>query len=147
MSGDDGHPEPSIVVSNRQDRAVDVAGLIELARTTLHGEGVDRGELSLSLVGDDEMTELHRRFMHEDGPTDVLSFPMDEADGEGERMIGDVVIDPAEAARNHPEDPAREVRLLLVHGTLHLLGYDHEEDDERAAMWARQERYSGVSVP
>jgi probable rRNA maturation factor len=148
VSADDGHPGPSIEVSNRQDRAVDVAGLIELARATLRGESVDRGELSVSLVGDGEMTDLHQRFMHDDGPTDVLSFPMDaDADDDNERMIGDVVIDPAVAARNRPDDPASEIRLLLVHGILHLLGYDHEEDDERAAMWARQERYSGVSVP
>jgi len=149
VSGDDGHPGPSIEVSNRQDRTMDIAGLIELARTSLRSEGVDRGELSVSLVDDDEMTELHRRFMDEDGPTDVLSFPMDDddEDGDGGRLIGDVVIDPAEAARHHPDDPDREVRLLLVHGILHLLGYDHEEDDERAAMWARQERYSGVRVP
>lgn len=149
MSAEDGHPEPSIELSDRQDRAVDTDGLIELAHTTLRGEGIARGELSVSLVDDDEIAELHRRFMHEDGPTDVLSFPMDEEDEDdgGVRLLGDVVIAPAVAARNHPEDPAREIRLLLVHGILHLLGYDHEEDDERAAMWARQERYSGVSVP
>jgi probable rRNA maturation factor len=149
VSGDDGHPGPSIEVSDRQDRAVDTDGLIELAGVTLRGEGIEHGELSVSLVDDDEMTQLHRRFMDEDGPTDVLSFPMDADDREegGLRLLGDVVIAPAVAARNHPEDPAREIRLLLVHGILHLLGYDHEEDDERAAMWARQERYSGVSVP
>ena len=56
------------------------------------------------------------------------------------------MIAPAVAARNQPADPAAEIRLLLVHGILHLLGYDHEDEDERAAMWAAQERYSGVSV-
>jgi probable rRNA maturation factor len=149
VSGDDGHPGPSIEVSDRQGREVDTDALIELAGATLHGEGIEHGELSVSLVDDDEMTELHRRYMDEDGPTDVLSFPMDADDRNesGVRLLGDIVIAPAVAARNHPEDPAREIRLLLVHGILHLLGYDHEEDDERAAMWARQERYSGVSVP
>jgi probable rRNA maturation factor len=57
------------------------------------------------------------------------------------------VIAPAVAERNNADDPAGELRLLVVHGVLHLLGYDHEEQDERAAMWARQERYSGVHVP
>jgi probable rRNA maturation factor len=85
--------------------------------------------------------------MGEEGPTDVLSFPLDDADGGGVRLLGDVVIAPAVAARNHPDDPQAEIRLLLVHGILHVLGYDHEEDDERAEMWARQERYSGVRVP
>jgi rRNA maturation RNase YbeY len=57
------------------------------------------------------------------------------------------VIAPATAARNNPGDPAAELRLLLVHGILHILGYDHETPDERALMWERQERYSGVRTP
>ena len=64
---------------------------------------------------------------------------------DGLRVLGDVVIAPAVAARNNPADTGGELRLLLVHGILHLLGHDHELDDERAAMWARQARYSGVS--
>jgi probable rRNA maturation factor len=51
------------------------------------------------------------------------------------------------AARANPDAPEAELRLLVVHGALHLLGYDHEEDGERAEMWARQERYSGVTIP
>ena len=49
--------------------------------------------------------------------------------------------------RNNPADPDGELRLLVAHGVLHLLGYDHDEDGERAAMWERQERYSGVAIP
>jgi probable rRNA maturation factor len=143
--GDDGHP--SILVSDRQSLPVDHHGLVRLASETLRGEGVGACELSVSFVDDHEMTELHRRYADEDGPTDVLSFPLDEGDQDGTRMLGDVVIAPAVAARNHPEDPSAELRLLLVHGILHLLGYDHERDQERAEMWARQERYSGVRVP
>jgi probable rRNA maturation factor len=84
--------------------------------------------------------------MDEPGPTDVLSFPLDD-DEEGTRVLGDVVICPAVATRNNAVDPEAELRLLIVHGVLHLLGYDHEEDVDKAEMWARQERYSGVSVP
>ena len=83
--------------------------------------------------------------MDEPGPTDVLSFPLDDVDEDGTRLLGDVVIAPAIAARNNPADPGAELRLLLVHGILHLLGYDHEDDAEKAEMWARQERYSGVT--
>jgi probable rRNA maturation factor len=57
------------------------------------------------------------------------------------------VIAPSVAARNNPADPAAELRLLIVHGVLHLLGHDHVQEGERSAMWARQERYSGVRVP
>ena len=147
MTDDDGHP--AILVSDRQSMPVDVDVLIELARATLRGEGLDRVELSVSFVEPGEIEELHVRFMGEPGPTDVLSFPLDldDVDEEGVRMLGDVVIAPSVAAANNPGEPEAELRLLLVHGILHLLGYDHEEDAEKAQMWARQERYSGVSAP
>ena len=138
---------PAILISNRQAVPLDEPGLIELARATLRGEDLERSELSLSFVEEGEMAELHERFMGEPGPTDVLSFPLDGGDEDGVRIVGDVVIAPTVAAANNPEHPSDEVRLLLVHGILHLLGYDHEEDDERARMWARQERYSGVTLP
>jgi probable rRNA maturation factor len=158
---DDGHPVegdlpddardgawPKVLISNRQDRPVNEEALLELARDTLRGEGVERGELSLSFVDGTEMAELHERFMNEPGPTDVLSFPLDDADEDGlRRLLGDVVVAPTEAERNNPDDPDAELRLLVVHGILHLLGYDHEDDGARTRMWARQERYSGVRAP
>jgi len=145
MTDDPG--QPRILVSDRQTLPVDEAGLVDLARTTLLGEGLGAVELSVSFVDDAEMEELHVRYMEEPGPTDVLSFPLDEEEHHGVRVLGDVVIAPAVAARNNPEDAAAELRLLLVHGILHVLGYDHEDADERATMWARQERYSGVRTP
>jgi probable rRNA maturation factor len=145
MTDDPG--QPSVLVSDRQTLPVDEAGLVDLARTTLLGEGLGAVELSVSFVDDAEMEELHVRYMDEPGPTDVLSFPLDEEEHHGVRVLGDVVIAPAVAARNNPDDPAAELRLLLVHGILHVLGYDHEDAEERAAMWARQERYSGVRTP
>jgi probable rRNA maturation factor len=144
---DDDQP-PLILFDDRQSEALDVDDLRELARSCLMGEGVERAELSVSFVTQEEIADLHERYMHEEGPTDVLSFPLED-DGRGDnglRVLGDVVIAPSVAARNRPDDPASEMRLLLVHGILHLLGHDHMEDDDRARMWARQERYSGVSV-
>jgi probable rRNA maturation factor len=143
---DDDQP-PLIALDDRQDTAVDVDNLVQLARSCLLGEGIADAELSISFVTEDEISELHRRYLQEDGPTDVLSFPLDDEAGEdGLRQLGDVVIAPGVAARNNPDDPAAELRLLLVHGILHLLGHDHMDDRERAEMWARQERYSGVRV-
>ena len=146
MNDDDGS-HPAVLLSNRQTIPIDHDALIELARQTLIAEGRHRVELSVSFVNEAEMTDLHVRYMDEAGPTDVLSFPLDDVDERGVRLLGDVVIAPSVAARNNPGDPAAEVRLLVVHGILHVLGYDHEEDEERAEMWARQERYSGVAVP
>jgi probable rRNA maturation factor len=143
---DDDQP-PLIALDDRQGDAVDLEGLMTLARATLLGEGIAGAELSISLVTEEEIAGLHERYLHEAGPTDVLSFPLDDEAGEdGLRQLGDVVIAPAIAARNNPGDPTAELRLLLVHGILHLLGHDHMDDGERAEMWARQERYSGVRV-
>jgi probable rRNA maturation factor len=126
-----------VLVSNRQSLPVDEHELAALAGHALEAEGRTDGELSLSFVDAPEMERLHLRYMEEAGPTDVLSFPMDE-----EGLLGDVVVCPAEAARNNP-DLSAELRLLVVHGVLHLLGYDHESDEDRRVMWARQDAYRG----
>jgi probable rRNA maturation factor len=145
-------PEPvaratgiTVTVSDRQRGPLPAAraqALASLAREALVGEGVGSGELTLSFVDADEIEDLHVRFMGESGPTDVLSFPLGE-DG----LLGDVVVCPSIAAANNPGDTDEELRLLVVHGVLHVLGYDHHRDADRAAMWERQERYSGVRVP
>src|SRR5262245_40822893 len=149
MRDDDKPPSdrPIVLVSNRQPGPIDEDVIRDLARHTLLGEGRDDVELSVSFVDEAEIEDLHVRFMDEPGPTDVLSFPLDDVDEDGVRLLGDVVIAPAVAACNNPDDPTAELRLLLVHGILHLLGYDHEADAEKAEMWARQERYSGVRAP
>jgi probable rRNA maturation factor len=137
----EGEPASGIVVlvSNRQTALVNERDLVGVAERTLAGEGRVEGELSLSFVTSEEMADLHATYMGEEGPTDVLSFPMDE-DG----LLGDVVISPAEAARNNPDVEA-ELRLLVAHGVLHLLGYDHEEETERRVMWGKQALYSEVT--
>jgi probable rRNA maturation factor len=144
MSDDD--QPPRILVSDRQSEPVDVEGLVELARATLEAEGEARSELSISFVTADEMADLHRTYLAEEGPTDVLSFTLDEIGEDDVRVLGDVVIAPSAAVANRPEDPASELRLLLVHGILHLFGHDHQDEDDRAAMWAKQERYTGVHI-
>lgn len=145
----DGDGKPRVLVSDRQTTPVDIEALVALARETLRGEGLAHTELSVSLVEEAEIEELHIRYMDEPGSTDVLSFPLDEDDlsDDGARVLGDVVIAPAVAERNNPADPEGELRLLLVHGILHLLGHDHEDPDEKAAMWELQTRYSGVTSP
>ena len=145
----EGDHTPRILVSDRQDALVDVEPLVAVAREAMIGEGVADAELSLSLVTDEEMADLHERYLGEPGPTDVLSFPLDDDDRDesGIRILGDVVIAPSVAARNDPQDPGGELRLLVVHGILHLLGHDHVDAAGKAAMWARQSRYVKVRVP
>jgi probable rRNA maturation factor len=141
---DPGSSMPRVLVDDRQDLPVDVDELTSLARAVLLGEGASDAELSVSFVTDREMTELHERYAGEEGPTDVLSFPLDELDEGGTRILGDVVIAPAAAARNDPEDPGHELRLLLAHGILHLLGHDHGGSAGRDVMWPLQDRYAGT---
>ena len=93
-----------------------------------------RAFLSVLLCGDSRMRSLNREWRGTDLPTDVLSFPSGERD-----FLGDIVIDvpyAARQARRRGHTLAREVQILLAHGLLHLLGYDHEEDD--GAMFRRQ---------
>ncbi|MGV1004621.1 MAG: rRNA maturation RNase YbeY [Candidatus Nanopelagicales bacterium] len=106
-------------------------------------------ELAVTLVGSAEMTELHLKWMDEPGPTDVLSFPMDELTPTppGQEpvagILGDVVICPEIAAAQGEaagHGLQAEIELLLTHGVLHLLGYDHAEPAEHAEMFARQDR-------
>ena len=144
----EGNHRPRILVDDRQDAALPIEALVALASETLLGEGVGHAELSLSFVTEEEIAGLHERYMGEPGPTDVLSFPLDEddVDEEGVRILGDVVIAPAVAEGNNPQDRDGELRLLVVHGILHLLGHDHLEVIEKTAMWAKQERYTGMQV-
>jgi rRNA maturation RNase YbeY len=101
-------------------------------------------ELSIALVGDEEIHSLNARYRKKDRPTDVLAFPVDHAIRKRCGLLGDVVISLDTAARqakerNTPID--HEVRVLLIHGVLHLLGYDHERSPgEARRMFAKQRR-------
>lgn len=140
-----------VFVANEQDVPVDEARLSSLAHHSLSQEQVAEGaELSVLLVTRDHMRELNARFAGEDQFTDVLAFPMlEEEDDEEEEesvILGDVVICPRVAGRNAHRlghSLGRELDVLLVHGTLHLLGYDHEDDEERKAMDRRLEELLG----
>jgi probable rRNA maturation factor len=137
--------KPTVDLLNKQDLPADLEDLGQLARRVLQVEGVADGELSVTLVTEEEIAELHQRYMDEPEATDVLSFPQDDGPmGNGQpRVLGDVVICPAVASRQNTDLNA-EMRLLLVHGILHLLGYDHQEEEERREMWDRQEALTGV---
>jgi len=99
-------------------------------------------ELSIVLTDDARLRELNRDYLGVDAPTDVLSFPASETDPEtGARYIGDILISIPRAqaqadAAGHPLES--EVQLLVIHGVLHLLGYDHAQAEEKARMWKAQ---------
>ena len=131
------------VVVGRDDQAdepVDVDRWSGLATTVLADEGVD-GELNLLFVDESAMAELNQEHLGHEGPTDVLSFPIDGPDAGPDGLLGDVVVCPAVARRQAPEHAGTyddELALLVVHGVLHVLGHDHAEDDEAAVMRDRE---------
>lgn len=146
----------------QHDYVIDLDRYVALASGALTDEGV-KGLAEVSLIFSDEPTiaALNQQFMGKTGPTDVLSFPIDFEDepsgrvpdaggsGPGEppaseipQLIGDIVICPAVAARNAVEHECSfedEVALLVVHGVLHLLGWDHMIDEEAERMEAREQ--------
>ena len=106
-------------------------------------------ELSIAVVDDATMEQLHLEWMDEPGATDVLSFPMDELQPGAPGgplvtgVLGDIVIAPGFATAQANEagrDPLAELDLLMVHGVLHLLGFDHADPEEERAMFALQDQ-------
>jgi probable rRNA maturation factor len=120
--------------------------LISLINFSLTKLGIHPdSEISLRLVSENEMAELHKKWMGLVGPTDVLSFPMDEmlpnSLSNGPGIIGDIVLCPEYAEKNGKQSLSQELELLILHGILHLLGYDHEEIEEEKIMFGIQEEY------
>ena len=137
-------------VEGRDDRSddvveVDLPAWCRLLAAALAAEGVsDRAEASLSLVDPPRIAELNVEHLGGSGPTDVLSFPIDGtgpvADDEP-WLVGDVVLCPEVAAAQAPTHAGTvddELALLVVHGALHLCGWDHATPDEQVAMWRRE---------
>lgn len=126
-----------VFLANEQGLPVDEARLSALARHVLSSENVDdEAELSILVVDGEHMRKLNARFANNDYATDVLAFPMLEGD-EDSTTVGDVVLCPDVAKSNADKlehSFERELEVLLVHGTLHLLGYDHKVDSERDRM-------------
>ena len=142
----------SIEVSNESGLDVSEVELVSVAKFVLAKMDVNPGaELSMVLLDTAAMADLHMRWMDLPGPTDVMSFPMDElepggrpdAPEPGPSMLGDIALCPefaAEQAEAAGHSLGQELALLTVHGVLHLLGYDHAEPDEEKEMFALQRR-------
>ncbi len=147
----------------QQAHPIDVARWAELARRVLEARGVKgETEVSLLFVDEDAIATLNEQFLGKSGPTDVLSFPIEDepaptgrspdlggtgpgtsTEPEALTLLGDVVICPVVAARNATEHGVSlddELALLVVHGLLHLLGMDHEDDAEAERMEALEQQ-------
>jgi probable rRNA maturation factor len=143
----------SIEVNDESGEGIEGERVAALARFVLRRLKVHpQAELSVLAVDVATMTSLHEQWMDEEGPTDVLSFPMDELrpgkdDEEPEPgLLGDVVLCPAVAATQAAaagHSAAEELDLLTTHGILHLLGFDHAEPEDEREMFGLQSRLLG----
>lgn len=136
-----------IQISNHQELQVDTELLRNLAKYVLKSEGVrEPTELSITLVSPKEIQQLNLKYRRVNQPTDVLAFSLTETLSEEESMpqvLGDVIISPEvarEQAGEYGEKYEDELGRLLIHGILHLLGYNHEQEEEKVVMMAKQEQ-------
>lgn len=121
--------------------------LAKAAAFALNQEGKGKGKLTIVVTGDEEIARLNARFKGSESPTDVLAFHSGEGGGfvsapEARNYLGDVVISwqrAEEQARDLGHSLLEELIILTIHGVLHLLGYQDEEEGDRERMWARQE--------
>lgn len=140
-----------IFLADEQTEQVGLDDLHSLAELLLREEGYpDDAEVTLLLVSESEMASYNQKFLDRDGPTDVLAFPVEqllpgvvpEDDPQGPPlMLGDVIIAPSYVLRQADDYGVSfedEMALMVTHGILHLLGYDHVADDEAAKMEARE---------
>ena len=139
-----------VFVANEQEISVSEARSAALVRHTLASEDLDdNSELSVLFVTADHIRRLNKRFAGNDYATDVLAFPMMDED-EDTFLLGDVVVCPSiaeENARKLGHGLGREIDALLVHGTLHLLGYDHQGVDDKARMDKRVDEVLASFLP
>lgn len=148
----------AVFLADEQELAVDADDLVAVARHVLSARQVPEDmELSLLLVDETTIAALNQEHLGKSGPTDVLAFPIDEP-GESPpgtpAILGDVVLCPSVAYEQSLElsrTPHEELRLLTVHGILHLLGFDHASPDDERVMFALTDEllaaYAGTSAP
>ena len=153
----------NVFLADEQAEPVETASLVAMAERVLVAEGIpDHAELAIVLVGEDEMAGYNQRFMERRGPTDVLAFPVDQfipgqipttiANGPP-LSLGDIFICPRTVIRQARErgvSVGDEMALIVTHGILHLLGYDHAEPGDATTMSARERellRKEGIELP
>jgi probable rRNA maturation factor len=121
---------------------LDIELLESAARATLEQQSAPDDDITIVLTDDDQMSELNLDYLGVDAPTDVLSFPASESDPEtGAHYLGDILISvhrAAQQAQAAGHSLQAEAQLLVVHGTLHLLGHNHADAEQKARMWAAQ---------
>lgn len=135
------HPIHVSIANQQEALPLDYALIRRAVRTVLMGEGCRKAKISLAFVTDPTIHALNKRFLDHDYPTDCLTFPLEHGKG---GLEGEVVISADTAIRQGAEydnDPQQELLLYVVHGILHLMDYDDQNDAAERAMRAREQHY------
>jgi len=136
----------SIEIANQQTAAaIDLSRIHRTVEAILRDGGIVEAQLSIALVDDATIHQLNRKYLQHDDPTDVLSFVLER---EGMRLEGEVIASGETAARlatQYGWPPGDELLLYVVHGALHLVGYDDTTEDSRAAMRQAEDRYLSLA--
>jgi probable rRNA maturation factor len=130
------------IASPQEIVPIDRKRLREAVRAVLEGEGIADADISLAFVDNETIHQLNKRYLNHDEPTDVLSFPLSEANARtlsGELVIGVEVAQAQAAERKH--DVQAELCLYVIHGLLHLCGFDDKSEQATAEMRARERHY------
>jgi probable rRNA maturation factor len=130
-----------VAIANELDLLLEERRLKQAVRMVFADAGVDSGEVSIAVVGDSRIHELNREYLGHDYPTDVLSFVLER---EPERLDGQIVVSADYAAREAPNygwRPQDELLLYVIHGALHLVGYDDLTPDKKRQMRAKEREY------
>ena len=141
----------SVFLADEQKEQVDLVGLRGLAEIIVEAQSFPpSAELTLLFVDESEMASYNKKFLDREGPTDVLAFPVEDLNagevpeienGGPPLILGDVIIAPSYVKRQAEEMAVTfedEMALMVTHGILHLLGYDHQDDDEAEMMESRE---------
>jgi probable rRNA maturation factor len=127
------------IASPQEHVKIDRAAMKQAVRTVLEGEGTRRAEISLAFVDHATIHQLNKRYLEHDEPTDVLSFPLSQNPLSGELVIGAEMA--AEQAGNRGHSVHAELTLYVIHGLLHLCGYDDRDAKGRQEMRRRERHY------
>jgi probable rRNA maturation factor len=127
--------------NSQRSRKVDTRQLRAAVQAVLASEGIERASISLAVVDDPTIHELNRRYLDHDEPTDVISFVLDQADGIVDGQIVVSADTAAASAKRFGWKTGEELLLYVIHGTLHLTGYDDRTPKARRAMRQQERRY------
>jgi len=131
------------IFNNQKDLPIDSRAVEAISSAVVALEQKAFDEAAVHFVDEPTICALHQRYFNDPSPTDCISFPMDDANEEGYRVLGEIFVCPKAAldfAAEHKSSPYEETTLYIVHGLLHLMGYDDMNDEDRAKMRSAEER-------